>query len=325
MNSQPAKITITPQEIAACQTGRRQNHSSGTITILNAPGGQKRRLRTIVLLVLTLIPFVNAWAWVRQSRYCTGTARRLCLATVVLLTIASCVTVFGTGIYLVLPKQDWIAAIDEAADRGVVLVAMEVSEKGHRGFSVGTGFVVAADGKRALIVTNKHVVGMAGEAPSWQGALASKCILVLRSGFKVEGRVVGWHREPEVDLALIAAESDGLCPLAAVGRFESVKLGNDVLAVGHPEGVLTFSFSKGAVERKCDGEYLQSSVPLNQGNSGGPLLDRNGRVIGINTMVYSPEIGAPHAFSIRADLLLEPDQWVCCPDSRVLLSKVERD
>ena len=64
---------------------------------------------------------------------------------------------------------------------------------------------------------------------------------------------------------------------------------------------------------------------MNQGNSGGPLLDRNVRVIGVNTMVYSPDIGAPHAFSIRADLLLEPDQWVCCPDGRVLLSKVARN
>lgn len=324
MNSQSTKLTITPQEVAACQTGCWQNHSLGTITILNVPGRQTRRLKTIVLLVLTLIPFVNAWAWVWQSRYCTGTVKRLCLAAAVLLTIASCVAVFGTGIYLALPKRGWIAAIDEAADRGVVLVAMEVSEKGHRGFSAGTGFVVAVHGKRALIVTNKHVIGMAGEAPSWRDSLASNCILVLRSGLKAEGRVVGWHREPEVDLALIAAESHGLCPLAPVGQFESVKVGDDVLAVGHPEGLM-FSFSKGMLERKWDGKFLQTSVPMNQGSSGGPLLDRHGCVIGVNTMVYCPDIGAPHAFSIRADFLLEPEQWVCCPDGWVLLSKVERN
>jgi S1-C subfamily serine protease len=325
MNSQPAKITITPQEIVACQTGCRQGVRSGTVTILNVPDGQTRRLSTFVVVMLTLVPFVNTWVWVWQSRHRTGTPRQVCLGISVLLAIASCVTVFGAGIYAVLPKQDWIAAIDEAADQGVVLVAMEVTDGGRRGFSAGTGFVVAADNKRAMIVTNKHVVGMTGKAPSWQRSLASRCILVLRSGVQIEGTVVGWHREPDVDLALILAEPGGLHPLAAVGRFEKVKLGDDVLAVGHPEGVLTFSFGRGTVERKWDGEFLQTSVPMNQGNSGGPLLDRNGHVIGVNTKVDSPAIGAPHAFSIRADFLLQPDQWVCCPDGRGLLSKVAGD
>jgi S1-C subfamily serine protease len=325
MNSEPAKITITPQEIVACRIGRQQGDHSGTITILSAPALRTRRVSAGVLAVLTMIPFVNAWAWMRQSRRSAGTAKNFYLVAAVLLAIVSCATVFGAGIYVVLPKHDWIADIDQAADRGVVLVAMEVRDGGRRGFSAGTGFVVAADDMHALIVTNKHVVGMAGVAPQWHDAPAVRCILVLRSGVRTEGRVVGWHHEPDVDLALILADRQGLHPLAAIGRFASVKLGDDVLAIGHPEGILTFSFGRGTVERKWDGQFLQTSVPMNQGNSGGPLLDRNGCVVGINTKVNSPAIGAPHAFSIRADFLLQPDQWVCCPGGRELLSKVAAD
>jgi hypothetical protein len=51
-------------------------------------------------------------------------------------------------------------------------------------------------------------------------------------------------------------------------------------------------------------------------------LDSNGRVIGVNTALFSPEVGSPKAFSIRADLLLQPHQWECSPDGRRLLGHV---
>jgi len=168
------------------------------------------------------------------------------------------------------------------------------------------------------------VVGLTSARPN-RGSAPVRCVLVLRSGGQIEGFVAGWHRSGDVDLALILAESADLRPLGRIGHFETVKLGDDVLAIGHPEGVLMFSFSRGTVERKWEGTVLQTSVPISQGNSGGPLLDHDGRVIGVNTSLSSPKVGSPKAFSIRADLLLQPDQWQCCPDSRRLLGRIASD
>jgi len=321
-SSQAPKITITAAEIEARPRGTATRTSSPTITILPGPAKRSRIKRIAVLTALTLVPFVNAWAWLRLSRARRGARRRLFVAVAVLLGVVSCAAVFGAGIYVVLPRQSWIEAINAAADRGVVLVATEVQDGRHTGLSVGSGFVVAADDRHALIVTNKHVVGLSGPGLNLARSQPIRCMLVLRSGQKIEGIVAGWHRSDDADLALVLADSGELRPLGPIAQFESVKIGDDVLAIGHPEGVLLFSFSRGNVERKWEGALLQTSVPISQGNSGGPLLDRDGRVIGVNTSVSHPDVGSPKAFSIRADLLLQPDQWECCPDGRRLLGHV---
>ena len=324
-SSQAPRITITPDEIEAKRSETPSRSGPATITIISGRTRRSRVNRALLLAALTLIPFVSSWAWIRRSRSCGLASRRLCVATSLLLGVMSCAAVFGAGIYMVMPKQDWIEAVNEAADRGVVLVAIEVRDGKRTGFSAGTGFVVAADDTHALIVTNKHVLGLKGSRRVNLGLNPTRCVLVLRSGAQIEGVVAGWHRSDDVDLALILAETGSLRPMGRIGRFEGIKIGDDVLAIGHPEGVLVFSFSRGTVERKWEGEMLQTSVPIGQGNSGGPLLDRKGRVIGVNTAMSSPEVGVPKAFSIRADLLLQPDQWQCCPDSRRLLGRIAAD
>jgi S1-C subfamily serine protease len=111
--------------------------------------------------------------------------------------------------------------------------------------------------------------------------------------------------------------------MGTIARFEDIKLGEEVMAVGHPLG-LTFSFSRGTVERKWQGREIQSSAPLNPGNSGGPLLNGAGRIIGVNTWLGSPEVGASRFFSIRADYILSPDDWICSSEkARQLLMQVK--
>lgn len=321
-SSSAPRITITAADIEAQRHDARNHTSSATIIILPGPGNSSKTSRILTHAILTSVPFVNVWIWLRLSKSCQGVRQRLFVVVAVLLAVISCVLVFGAGIYAVLPRQSWIETINQAADRGVLLVTTKSSDGQHTGFNVGAGFVVAVDNEHALVVTNKHVVGLSDSPRDPGRSNLAQCVLVLRSGTQIEGVVAGWHRSTNVDLALILAERGGLRPLGHVGHFERVKIGDDVLAIGHPEGVLMFSFSRGTVERKWEGAVLQTSVPISQGNSGGPLLDRHGRVIGVNTALFSPEVGSPKALSIRADLLLQPDQWKCCPDSRRLLGRV---
>ena len=111
--------------------------------------------------------------------------------------------------------------------------------------------------------------------------------------------------------------------MGPIARFNSVHVGDEVVAIGHPCGELTFSLSRGTVERKWNGRFIQSSTPLNPGNSGGPLLNAQGYVIGVNTAIVIPEAGESKAISTRADLLLASAAWKCLPEGKGLLSQVK--
>jgi len=317
INSPHSKIIITSGEVKEALPHRPPPKTPGVITVLFGQDKRTRNHPVTLLAILTFIPFVNSWAWFRRSKVKTGNAQTLCITMALLLGAISCAAVFVTSVYAVLPKPSWIDRIDEAANSGVVIVETET------GF--GTGFVIAADNEQALIVTNKHVIDIPDSPRRTKKAQPCHCTLILRSGERIRGIVSGWYRDEEgLDLALILTRSDDLSPLGRIGRFDDVKLGDDILAIGHPDG-LSFSLSRGTVERKWGGQFFQTSVPINQGNSGGPLLDRKGRVIGVNTFIMSPEIGSPKAFSIRADRLLQSDQWECCNDTRRLLERVKAD
>jgi serine protease Do len=149
----------------------------------------------------------------------------------------------------------------------------EAGEGGRR--SLGSGFVIHPSG---YVVTNAHVV----EA-------ASAVQVRLASGRRLPGTVVG--RDRRVDLALVKVEAREPLPVLALGDSERLAVGELVLALGHPFG-LEQTVSLGIVSRKgaplaaaAPGfDFIQTDAAVNPGNSGGPLVNMAGHVVGVNTM-----------------------------------------
>jgi len=147
----------------------------------------------------------------------------------------------------------------------------------------GSGFIISSDG---LIVTNKHVVYDAD----------AEYTVITTDEKEYNGRVV--TRDPINDVAIIKIEAKSL-PIAELGDSDTIELGQTVIAVGNALGVFNNTVSKGIISglsRKVTASLgkgqienlrhvMQTDVAINQGNSGGPLLDLEGRVIGINTAV----------------------------------------
>lgn len=198
------------------------------------------------------------------------------------------------------------ASVVERALPGVVHVhnylarVRDVPEPGERSASddnVGSGFVWSADG---WIITNRHVT---------EGA---KQVLV-----EIEGR--GWFpavergNDPMVDVALLKIDTGGLVPLP-IGNPRVVRRGQWVLAGGSPYR-LPRSFSVGIVSgvERSDvvnpngyEDYIQTDAAINIGSSGGPLLDANGRVIGLNTAILSRSGGNQGiAFAVPIDVVID--------------------
>jgi S1-C subfamily serine protease len=147
--------------------------------------------------------------------------------------------------------------------------------RGGTGQGAGSGFVIAPDG---FIITNHHVVEK-----------ASSVSIVFTDGRELSARVVG--SDPATDLALLRVAEGGLIPVD-IARSETLRVGQLVIAIGNPLGFQS-SVSTGVVSalgRNLRGQsgrlienIIQTDVALNPGNSGGPLVDSRGRVVGVNT------------------------------------------
>ena len=150
-----------------------------------------------------------------------------------------------------------------------------------RAEGVGSGFIVDASG---LVVTSHHVV---------KGA--DSVTVTLQDGRKLEAQVVGV--DPKTDLALIDVDSDESLPVVEFGDSDRTRVGDWVVAVGNPFGLggtVTAGIVSGRGRDIGSGPYddfLQIDAPINRGNSGGPLFDRGGRVVGVNTAIFSPTGG----------------------------------
>lgn len=150
---------------------------------------------------------------------------------------------------------------------------------GPRGQSVGTGFLISADG---YLLTNHHVV---------DGATEVKVTLNDRREF--DAKVIG--SDAQSDVALLKVEASGL-PALRLGDSNALKAGQWVVAIGSPFG-LEQSVTAGVVSavgrsNPYDAEqryvpFIQTDVAINRGNSGGPLLDTRGQVVGINSQIFS--------------------------------------
>jgi len=141
----------------------------------------------------------------------------------------------------------------------------------------GSGFIVSTDG---YILTNNHVVGD-----------ASKITVKLQDGREFTAKTIG--TDPHSDVALIKIDAKGL-PVLALGDSDALEVGEWVVAIGNPFG-LSHTLTVGVVSAKgrssvglADYEnFIQTDAAINPGNSGGPLVDLDGRAIGMNTAIFS--------------------------------------
>ncbi|MGL4541463.1 MAG: S1C family serine protease, partial [Polymorphobacter sp.] len=144
---------------------------------------------------------------------------------------------------------------------------------------LGSGFIVDAKG---LVVTNAHVV---------EGG--SKIRVRLASGREIAAELIGV--DTKTDLAVLRISGDGAAlPTVSWGESDKVRVGDAIFAVGSPFGLgstVTSGIVSGRGREIGEGPYddfLQIDAAINQGNSGGPLFDRYGHVIGVNTAIFSP-------------------------------------
>lgn len=152
--------------------------------------------------------------------------------------------------------------------------------------SSGSGSIID---RRGYVLTNQHVVED-----------AVKVFVTLSDESRIEGRVIG--TDPENDLAVIQFDpEDRELTVIPMGESDSLQVGQKVLAIGNPFGLdrtLTTGIISGLgrpLRARNDlviQNMIQTDASINPGNSGGPLLDSQGRMIGINTMIYSPSGGS---------------------------------
>ena len=167
------------------------------------------------------------------------------------------------------------------------------AEKQTQPLGIGSGFLISADG---YVVTNHHVIDRADEI-----------VVTLTDGTEYKATIKG--SDPKTDLALLKLIDAKDLPYVPWGNDRDSRVGDWVLAIGNPFG-LGGSASTGiisAIGRDINAgpydDFIQVDAAINRGNSGGPLFNMNGEVIGINSMIFSPSGGSVGiGFSIPASL-----------------------
>lgn len=182
----------------------------------------------------------------------------------------------GTGPSPIVPEgspfEDFFRQFRERNENG---------DRPRRTSALGSGFVISEDG---YVVTNNHVIESADEI-----------IIEFYSGGELEAKVIG--TDPKTDIALLKVETDEPLPFVSFGDSDVARVGDWVVAMGNPLGQ-GFSVSAGIVSarnRALSGtydDYIQTDAAINRGNSGGPLFNLDGEVIGVNTAILSPTGGS---------------------------------
>ncbi|MBD3662480.1 DegQ family serine endoprotease [Sulfitobacter aestuariivivens] len=151
----------------------------------------------------------------------------------------------------------------------------------RRSSALGSGFVISEDG---FVVTNNHVIDGADEIT-----------IEFFSGQELKAKVIG--TDPNTDIALLKVEAEEPLSFVNFGDSNEARVGDWVIAMGNPLGQ-GFSVSAGIVSarnRALSGtydDYIQTDAAINRGNSGGPLFNMDGDVIGVNTAILSPNGGS---------------------------------
>lgn len=171
-------------------------------------------------------------------------------------------------------------AVDRVDDAVVTIVSSH-----HGAMCTGTGFIVNPQG---YILTNSHVVDGAADLQ-----------VTFKNGKEVHGSLVAGDKKR--DLAIVKLDVSNL-PVAVIGSAKQIKSGDSVVAIGSPHG-LDHTVTSGIVSnknREIQGQhYIQTDAALNEGNSGGPLVNAKGEVIGINTMIDKDGSGLGFAVPVN--------------------------
>jgi len=184
--------------------------------------------------------------------------------------------------------------------------------------SLGSGFIISPDG---YIVTNEHVIGNAREI-----------VVTLSTGEKYKARLVG--KDPVSDIAVLKIDVKEKLPYLVFGNSDDVIIGEWAIAMGNPFGLFELGnkptvtvgvisavkMNLHSVGGRIYKDMIQTDAAINSGNSGGPLLNALGEVIGINTVIYTPNqgnVGVGFAIPInRAKVII---------DELIKKGKIERD
>ena len=152
----------------------------------------------------------------------------------------------------------------------------------HKAQSLGSGFIIDASG---LVVTNNHVIEGADEIS-----------VILQDNTTLKAELVG--RDETGDIALLKVKADKPLPTVDFGDSNTSRVGDWVLAIGNPFG-LGGTVTAGIVSARSRDirqgpydDFIQTDAAINRGNSGGPLFNMDGKVIGINTAIFSPSGGS---------------------------------
>ena len=189
-------------------------------------------------------------------------------------------------------SQMIIDAVDKVKNSVVKIDVYKKSKDGKlRNAGSGSGFIISSDG---LVFTNSHVVDG-----------ADKIMVGLLNENEIEGFVVG--KDPDVDLAILKVYTEGYS-VAKLGDVQDLKIGQFVIAIGNPYGyqhtVTTGVVSAlGRTLRTQSGRLvdnvIQSDAALNPGNSGGPMINTDGEVIGVNTAIIQGAQGLSFSVAIN--------------------------
>ncbi len=157
-----------------------------------------------------------------------------------------------------------------------------LEDEAQRAFGLGSGVIISHKG---YILTNQHVVEAADEIE-----------VALSDGKKLPAKVVG--NDPETDLAVLHVDAQNL-PAITLGQAENLRVGDVVLAIGNPLGVgqtvtmgIISALHRTGLSINTFENFIQTDAAINQGNSGGALIDSSGNLVGINTAILSQTGGS---------------------------------
>jgi peptidase Do len=161
------------------------------------------------------------------------------------------------------------------------------SEREYKSEALGSGFIVRKKGNTYYVLTNQHVIGN-----------ATDITVVLNNEEHVSAKLVG--TDARKDIAMISFEYDKELPVIALGDSDTVKVGDPVFAFGSPmgfessvtNGIISAVGRSGGPDNQNINDFLQTDTAINQGNSGGPLVNIYGEVIGVNNWIASSSGGS---------------------------------
>lgn len=173
---------------------------------------------------------------------------------------------------------------------------------------LGAALILHADSHGYLLATARHVAD--GENWRSQHGLQKVMVSVGMNGWAA-AQVVGRHKHLDVALLWLERHSGDADFTQPVATYSSVQTGEKIFVIGHPEG-LNFSVSNGIVSRTPGSDVLQVSAPISPGNSGGPVYDEHGNLLGIVTSKVARSIDPEEEnlnFAISTDVLLHESDW----------------